>query len=88
MEKMNECISRSKPWRGSKHIKSSIRSHDAVVPCTMSGWLKKTLKHAATNIDLFKPHSARYVSSSKVSTCRAPLVEILHRRSWFHQSTW
>ena len=36
------------------------------------------------NTDLFKPHSARFASSSKASTGGAPLAEILIRGSWSH----
>ena len=89
---MNEYINRSKPWRGSNHVKKlllrSIRPHNAVVSCTISGWLKKTLKQGGINTDLFKARSARSASSSKVSMGGAPLVEILKRGSWSHHSTW
>ena len=92
VETLNEYINRSKPWRESNHEKqlllSSIRPHNAVVSCTISGWLKKTLKQAGINTDLFKAHSTRSASSSKASVGRAPLVEILKRGSWSHHSTW
>ena len=91
MEILNEYIKRSKPWRESSHEKqlllSSIRSHNAVVSCTMSGWLKKTLKQAGINTDLFKAHSTRSASSSKASLGGAPLVEMLKSGSWSHRST-
>ena len=45
VETLNEYINHSKPWRESNHEKqlflSSIRPHNAVVSCTISGWLKK-----------------------------------------------
>ena len=60
METLNEYINCSKPWREANHEKrlllSSIRPHNAVVSCTTSGWLKKTLKQARINTDLFKVH--------------------------------
>ena len=91
METLNEYINRSKPRRESNHEKqlllSSIRLHNAVVSCTISGWLKKTLKQAGINTDLFKAHSTRSTSSSKASVGWAPLVEILKRGSWSHHST-
>ena len=65
METMNEYINHSKPWRESDHEKQLllrfIRPHNAVVSDTISGWLKKTLKQAGINTDLFKVHSARSV---------------------------
>ena len=51
-------------------------------------WLKKTLKQAGINTDLFNTHSTRYASSSKARVGGATLVEILKRRSWSHHSTW
>ena len=56
--------------------------------CTISGWLKKTLKQTGINTDLFKDHSTRSASGSKASVCGAPLVDILKRGSWSHHSTW
>ena len=92
LKTLNEYINRSKPWRESNHEKqlllSSIRPHNAVVSCTISGWLKKTLKQAGINTDLFKAHSIRSTSSSKTSVGGAPLVEILKRGSCSHHSTW
>ena len=92
METLNKYINRSKSWRESNHEKqlllSSKRSHNAVVSCTISGWLKKTFKQAGINTDLFKAHSTRSASSSKASVGRAPLVEILKRGSWSHHCTW
>ena len=92
MEKMNECINCSKPWRESNNIKqflsSSISPYNAVRSCAISGWLKKTLKQTGINNDLFKPYSARSVSSSKASMGAVPLVEILQSGSWSHQSSW
>ena len=86
------CSENIKWWREFNHEKqlllSSIRPHNAVVPCTISGWLKKTLKQAGINNDLFKAHSARSASSSKASVGGAPLVEILKRGSWSHHSSW
>ena len=67
---------------------SSIRPHNAVLSCTISAWLKKTLKQTGINTDLFKAHSTRSASSSKASVGGVPLVEILKRGSWSHDSTW
>ena len=68
VEKLNEYINRSKPWRESNHesqlLLSSISPHNAVTSCTISGWPKKTLKEAGINTDLFKAHSTKSDSSS------------------------
>ena len=78
VETLNEYINRLKPWRES----------NAVVSCTILGWLKKTLTQAGINTDLFNTHSTRCASSSKARVGGATLVEILKRRSWSHHSTW
>ena len=67
---------------------SSIRPHNVVVSCTISDWLKKTLKQAGINTDLFKAHSTRSASRSKASVGGSPLVGILKRGPWSHHSTW
>ena len=58
VETLNENINRSKLWKKSSHEKqlllSSIRPYNAVVSCAILGWLKKTLKQAGINTDLFK----------------------------------
>ena len=38
-------------------FQSSIRPHLTIVFCTISGWLKKTLKQAGINTNLFRTHS-------------------------------
>ena len=72
-----EYVNRSKPWRDSNHEKklllSSIRPQNAVGSCTISSWLKKTLKQAGINTKLFKAHSTRPASSSKTSVDGAPI---------------
>ena len=81
VEKLNEYINRSKPWRESNHesqlLLSSISPHNAVTSCTISGWPKKTLKEAGINTDLFKAHSTKSASSSYTSVGGVSLVEIL-----------
>ena len=66
-----------KPWRDYNHenqlLLSSIRPENAVVSCTISGWLKKTLKQAEINTKLFKAHSTRSASNSKASVDEAPI---------------
>ena len=66
----------------------SIRLHNAVTSCSISGWLKKTLKQAGVNTDLFKTHSTRSASSPKASIGGAYLLEILKRGPWSDHSTW
>ena len=43
-------------------FQSSIRPNLTVVFCTISGWLKKTLKQAGINTNLFRTHSGSSAS--------------------------
>ena len=76
VDNLNEYIKRSKPWRESNHEKqlllSSVRAHNVIVYCTITGWLKKTLKQAGTNTDLLKALSSRSASSSTASVGGVP----------------
>ena len=56
-----------------------MKPHGPVVSSTVSGWLKKVLDQADINTDMFKGHSIRSASSSKVRMKGAPIQEILKR---------
>ena len=69
-------------------VQNHGRRPSSLRPCTISGWLQKTIKQAGINTDFFKAHSARPASNSKASVGGALLVEILKTESWSHHSTW
>ena len=92
VEILNAYINRPKSWRESNHEKqlplSSIRPHNAVVPYTISGSLKKTHKQAGINTDFIKIHWRRFASSSKASKGGILFVKVLKKGPWSHHCTW
>ena len=55
---------------------------------TASGWIKKFLQLANVDTNVFKGHSTRSASTSKVNLKGLALSDILHRGSWSRASTW
>ena len=55
---------------------------------TISGWIKEVLKQSGINVEHFKTHSARSVSSSKVQMSGLSVEQILKRGNWSSKSTW
>ena len=55
---------------------------------TVSRWIKEALKLAGIDVSIFKGHSKRTASSSKVSKAGLSLADILARGSWSSSSTW
>ena len=83
---------RSKPWRQDQQngrlLLSFVKSHNEVVKCTISGWIKEVLKQSGINVEHFKAHSTRSASSSKVQMSGLPVEQILKRGNWSSKSTW
>ena len=64
-------ILRSKIWRNdckNQLLLSYVKPHNPVGKCTIAGWLKNTLTLAGINTDVFKVHSTRAASTSKVGS--------------------
>ena len=59
-----------------------------VVSSTISGWIKKVLKLAKTDTDMYKAHSTRSASTSNVHLKSLSLTDILKRESWSIKATW
>ena len=55
---------------------------------TISRWIKKVLRLANVDTNIFKGHSTRSASTSKVSLHGLALSDILQRGSWSAASTW
>ena len=88
---LDDYICRTKDFRekqsSSQLLLSTMKPHGPVVSSTVSGWLKKVLGQAGINTDIFKGHSTRSASSSKVGMKGAPIQEILKRGSWSSERT-
>ena len=65
-----------------------ISPYVEVQSCTISRWLKETLKVAGIDVDTFKGHSTRSASSSKAGVSGLSISDILKRGSWSSESTW
>ena len=55
---------------------------------TIARWTKTTMKLAGINTDLFKAHSTRGSSASKMAMTGTPLKDILKKGQWSHESTF
>ena len=67
---------------------SFVEPHQAVVPCTIAGWLVKLLTEAGINTQMFKAHSVRGASTSKAAAMGLSCKEILTMAKWKKQATF
>ena len=64
------------------------KPYKEIASSTVSGWFKKVLKLANMDTYVFKGHSTRSASTSKVNLKGLALSDILHRGSWLRAWTW
>ena len=64
------------------------KPYKEIASSTVSGWIKKVLQLANVDTNVFKGHSTRSASTSKVNLKGLALSDILHRESWSRASTW
>ena len=90
-------LKRSEKWRdnGQKNqlLLSFVNPHKEVVKSTISGWIKFVLSQVGIDTNIFKAHSTRSASTSKVgskvhSTGGLSIQDILDRGNWSNSSTW
>ena len=89
-------LEHTKHWRsGSGHkrlLLSFAKPHKKVKESAISGWVKKVLKESGVNTEIFKAHSTRSASfskvGSKIDTLGISLEDILKRGNWSKKSTW
>ena len=62
--------------------------YKAVGTQTIARWTKFTMKKAGIDTDLFKAHSTRGSSASKMAKMGIPLTDILKKGHWSHESTF
>ena len=63
------------------------KPYKEIVSSTVSGWIKKVLQLANVDTNVFKGHSTRSASTSKVNLKRLALSDISNRGSWSRAST-
>ena len=93
-----ECIDRymelSNPWRKneSQLLLSYIRPYEKVSTSTISRWVVDVLKQSGIDTEMYKAHSTRSASTSKVkrklNIFRLSISDILKRRHWSGESTF
>ena len=55
---------------------------------TLGRWTKELLSRAGINTDLFKAHSVRGASTSKLSQLKVPVKEIMEKAAWSTECTF
>ena len=76
---LTEYIERTLPHR---LFLSFVKPFQAVSRDTISRWIKAVMIQSGIDVKVFKPHSTRAASTSKVNSCQVPLDIILQAASW------
>ena len=70
---------------------SFVNPHKEVVKSTIAGWIKFVLSQVGIDTDIFKAHSTRAASSSKVKskihTTGLSIQDILKRGNWSNKTS-
>ncbi|XP_072032829.1 uncharacterized protein [Amphiura filiformis] len=64
------------------------KPHGKVTKDTISGWIKRTMKAAGVNIEVFKSHSTRAASCSAANSRHVPITDILAAAGWSGEKTF
>ena len=64
------------------------KPYKEIASSTVSGWIKKVLQLTNVDTNVFKGHSTKSASMSKVNFKWLALSDILHRGSWSRVPTW
>lgn len=67
---------------------SYMKPHRLVSRDTVSRWVKTVMAHAGVDVKVFKPHSTRAASTSKVCSSGAPLTSIMKAAGWSNTCTF
>ncbi|KAH3806244.1 uncharacterized protein LOC127860415 [Dreissena polymorpha] len=86
---LREYIKRTEPLRKGEHLLfiSYLKPYHAVTASTISRWLKTVMHLAGIDINVYKAHSIRGASTSKVSQF-VPIKEILSVAGWNNATTF
>ena len=81
---------RTEEWRHGEDqlLLSHIRPYRAVASCTIANWIKEVLSLSGIYTSVFKAHSTRLASTSKVRVAGLSVEDILKRGIWKKSSTW
>jgi len=93
---LNHYLQATQSWRlepnQNQLLLSFVSPHRAVVKSTIAGWIKNVLIASGVDTNVFKPHSTRSASTSKVNSkisgSGLSLKDILKRENWSNENTW
>ena len=90
IETLDTYLHRAKGRRLGKSqlLLSFQKPYKEVVSSTMSGWIKKVLRLAKIDTDIYKAHSTCSTSTSNVKLKGLSFADMLKRGSWSWKSTW
>ena len=66
----------------SKLLVSFLKPHNRVSKQTISRWIKKVMSESGIDTDIFKSHSTRAASCSKLKNNSFPVEEIIETAGW------
>ena len=88
---IDQYLRQSAPWRTqgqNQLLLSHLKSYKDVHSSTIANWVKLVLKMVGVDTSLYKAHSCRSASTSKVKVLGVSLKDILKRGQWLGASTW
>ena len=89
---MIECLVRTERFRIATEkdplLRSYIKPHGEIKPCTVARWLKPIMKDAGIDVSIFKVPSTRSASSSKVFNKGISTKEIMKVANWSSRNTF
>ena len=92
IECLNEYLVRTERFRVATEkdplLRSYIKPHGEIKPCTVARWLKSIMKDAGIDVSIFKAHSTRSASSSKVFNKGISTKEIMKVANWSSRNTF
>ena len=87
---LKEYIRRTSSLRGNEQqlFISFVKPHTAVSRSTISRWIKTVMFEAGIDVDVFKVHSTRAASCSRLKRDGVPIENILRTAGWANNSTF
>ena len=86
-------LSRTTEWRTTEAQKSQlllgmVKPHNPVTTSTVSRWLRELMNEAGIDTEVFKAHSVRGASTSKVANAGLSVQQILEKANWSNARTF
>lgn len=88
---LREYLNVSKKWRPRKEkslIITTCKPYVVAHKCTIAKWVRSTLRKSGIDINMFKAHSVRGASTSKLFTINVPVDKIMKHAMWSQEGTF